>query len=337
MINILIYAWLGMAGTGGRVQPAPPRLRIEPAGRVDLGEAGPLEIREQSYRFTNVSRGPIALRVLDRSPGITLAGPGLDRPIAPGSAATVVLRLDPAGRTGPQMGNVRLATDDPRQGHYYLPVRVRIRPDLAVDGPRRSFGDVGAHESPQVAFTLARETGKPLAARLVSPLPDYLECELEAEGPRVRAGFTLRPARIPAGMAMGLERVRLATNVPGQADLDLYLEWRVHHAVEPVPARVVFTGPVPDTLELRLRSRAGTPFRIRRADLEGEGFRVGPPPADAAVEQALAIRRTASGPARAMLVLHCTGMAGPLRVPVAYLPAPPPGPGTGKVEADPNP
>lgn len=326
MINIFIVVWLGLAGTGGRVapDPAPPRLRIEPAGRIDLGEAGPLEARTQAYRFTNVSRAAIALRVLDRAPGVTLSGPALDRPIPAGGSAAAVLRLDPAGRTGPLRGNVRLGTDDPRQGHYYLPVGMRVRPDLAVDGPRRSFGDVGAHESPQVAFTLVRETGRPLAARLASALPDYLECELQSGGARARAAFTLRPARIPAGMTQGLERVRLATNVPGQEGLDLYLDWRVHHPVEPEPARVVFADPRPDVLELRLRSHSGAPFRILRADLEGEGFQAGALPAAAAAEQVLAIRRTAAGPARATLVLHCTGLDRPLRVPVAYLPAPPP-------------
>jgi hypothetical protein len=328
MIPLFIAVWLGLAGTGDRPRPAPapapPRLRVEPAGRVDLGEAGPLEARTQAYRFLNLSRAPIALRVLDRSPGITLAGPALERPIPPGGAAAVLLRLDPAGRTGPVLGNVRLATDDSRQGNYYLPVRVRIRPDLALDSPRRSFGDVGAHESPEVAYDLSRETGKPLAVRLASALPDYLECDLEADGPRVRAAFTLRPARIPAGMALGLERVRLATNVPGQEVLDLCLDWRVHHPVEPEPARVVFTDPRPAALELRLRSRAGVPFRILRADLEGEGFQAGPLPGAEAVEQLLVIRRTAAGPARAVLVLRCSGMAEPLRVPVAYLPAGPP-------------
>lgn len=329
MINAFICGWLCLAVA------AQPRVRIEPAGRVDLGEGGPREVRTQAYRFTNVSAAPITLRVLDRSPGVTVAGPGVGRPIPPGASVPVLVRLDPAGWTGAQLRNVRLGTDDPGQGTYYLPLSLRIRPDLAVDGPRRSFGDVGDHESPELAFTFARESGQPLALRVEPPLPEYLECDVRAQGARAVVAFTLRPARVPPGMAMGLERVRVASNVAGQETLDLYLDWRLHHPVEPDPVRVVFTGPAPDTLELRLRSRAGAPFRILQASLDGDGFQVGPLPGTEAAEQVLAIRRTAPGPVRALLVLRCSAMAQPLRVPVAYLPAPPPD--AGKLGAEPNP
>jgi hypothetical protein len=348
MIYILIWGCLAWSGAVPAAPPpapaavrpdppAPPRLAIEPAGRVDLGELGPLEVKTRAYRFTNTSAAPIRLRVLDRSPGVTVSGPGLGRPIPPGGRAQVVLRVDPAGWTGPQLRNVRLGTDDPRQGNYYLPVRFRVRPDLAVDGPRRSLGDVGAQESPQAVFTFRRETGAPLALRVAEPLPAYLEGEVRAQGALATLAVTFRAARVPPGMALGLERIRVATNVPGQPALDLYLDWRLHHAVEPEPARVVFQDPVPDTRELKLRSWSGEPFRVLSADLEGEGFALGPVPDGAAPEHLLGIRRTAPGPARAVLVLRCTGMAEALRVPLAFLPAAAPDPGDAKVGTEPSP
>jgi hypothetical protein len=287
---------------------------------VDLGETGPLEPKTQAYVFTNTSTAPIALRVLDRAPGVTVAGPALERPIPPSASAGLVLRLDPADWTGLQQRNVRLGTDDPGQGSYYLPIRVRIRPDLTVDGDRRRFGDVGARESPEVVFTFRRETGRPLAVRVASAPPPYLECEIQPQGAGARLACTLRAGRIPPGMRLGLERIRVETNAPLQPSFDLYLEWRVHHPIEPEPARVVFQSAAPDTLELRLRSRAGTPFRILGADLDGAGFQLGPVPGGEAPEQVLRIRRTASGPARAMLVLHCSGQEEALEVPVAYAP-----------------
>jgi hypothetical protein len=324
------WVWTPVAGARdpARTRPpaksfAPPRLRIEPAGRVDLGELGPLEPRVRHYRIINTSAAPIRLRLLDLSPGVTVAGPALEQPIPPGTAAGLDLRVDPADWAGLQQRNVRLGTDDPAQGNYYLPVRMRVRPDLAVDGIRRSFGDVGVQESPQVAYTFTRETGRPLTLRVATPLPPYLECEIQGIGPNAQLAFTFRAARVQPGMRLGLERVRVETNAPLQPSFDLYLEWRLHHAVEPEPARVVFTGPEPDTLELRLTSRAGTAFRILEAKLEGAGFQVGVVPGDEAPEQVLAIRCTAAAPARAMLVLRCTGAEGPLRVPVAYLPVQP--------------
>ncbi len=298
---------------------APARLRIEPGGRVDLGELGPLEVRILNYTITNASAAPVTLRVLDLSPGVTVAGPALQRPIPPSGAARLALRVDPADWVGPQARNVRLGTDDPGQGAYYLPIRMTVRADLTVDGQRRSFGDVAAHESPVVRFNFVRETGKPLALWLATALPAYLECEIRAEGPRAQLAFTLRPGRIPPGMRLGLEPVRVESNAPLQPGFDLYLEWRLHHAIEALPARLVFTGPE-DTLPLRLKSRQGTAFRILGAVLEGDGFQLGPLPEGAAPEQVLRIRRTATTTCRAMLVLRCSGQDEPLRIPVAYVP-----------------
>ena len=328
------------AGAGSTTPPrmfAPPRLAIDPPGRVDLGELGPVESRSQTYRFTNTSSTPIALRVLDRSPGVTVTGPALERPIPPKGSAALVLRVDPEGWTGSQARNVRLGTDDSAQGNYYLPIRFRVRPDLTVDGVRRSLGDLSVTESPQAVFTFTRETGGPVALRVTSELPPYLEWEARGLGPRVQLAFTLRAGRIRPGMRMGLERVRVETNAPLQPAFDLYLEWKLHHPIEAVPSRVVFQDPEVDVLELELRSREGAPFRILGVDVEGGGFRVGPVPAVPAPVQALAIRRTAPGAARAMLVLRFSGQAEPLKVPLAYVPVRPSRGEGDKVEPVPNP
>jgi hypothetical protein len=322
-IGTSITLALAMAGLIAPVRAAgpfaPARLRIEPAGRVDLGELGPLEVRTRSYRFANLSAAPIALRVLDLSPGVSVAGPALERPIPGGGSAGLELRVDPTGWSGPQARNVRLGTDDPGQGSFYLPVRMTVRPDLTVDGRRRSFGDVGVNESPSSVFQFTRETGKTLTLRVVTPLPAYLECELRPGGPGVQLAFTLRPGRIPPGMRLGLDQVQVETNAPLEPRFDLYLEWRVHHPIEPIPQRLVFVEPE-DTLVLRLRSRGAAPFRILGAELEGDGFQLDWPSGPAAPEQTLQVRRTAAGAARAMLVVRCSGQDDPLRVPVAYIP-----------------
>jgi hypothetical protein len=322
-ISITLALALALAGLVAPARAAgpfaPASLRIEPAGRVDLGELGPLEIRTLSYRLGNLSAAPIALRVLDLSPGVRVAGPALERPIPGGGSARLDLRVDPEGWSGPQARNVRLGTDDPGQGSFYLPVRMTVRPDLTVDGRRRSFGDLGVNESPSSVFQFARETGKTLTLQVVTPLPAYLECELRSAGPRAELAFTLRPGRIPPGMGLGLDQVQVATNAPLEPRFDLYLEWRVHRPIEPIPQRLVFVQPE-DTLVLRLRSRRGDPFRILGAELEGDGFQLGRPSGTAAPEQALAVRRIATAPSRAMLVLRCSGQDEPLRVPVAYIP-----------------
>jgi hypothetical protein len=313
-------ATLGLLANGptpGRF--APPRLELAPPGQVDLGELGPLETRLQRYRVSNTSTAPITLRLLDLAPGVTVAGPALERPIPARGTAELVLTVDPAGWVGPQVRNVRLGTDDPGQGRYYLPVRMTVRPDLTVDGVRRTFGDVGVQESPLALFRFARDTGARLRMELASELPPYLECEVEAAGARASLAFILRPGRVPPGMRLGLERVQVASNAPLQPRFDLYLEWRIHHAIEAVPARVVFQEPGPDVLELRLKSRNGTPFRILGAELEGGGFQVGPVPPSAGADHILTLRRITALPAKALLTLRCSGVDEPLRVPLAYV------------------
>jgi hypothetical protein len=331
--------WIGwcLFGCASALPAAPPRLEIEPAGRIDLGELGPLEPAEQRYRFRNLSAGPIALRVYDLSPGVSVAGPALDRPIPGGATAALVLRVDPSDWVGAQKRNVRLGTDDPRQGDYYLPVSRTVRPDLTVDRLRGSFGDVAAGSRPQVEFRFARETLKPLWLRVANPLPEYLDCEVLPEGPNCRLVCRFRPDQVEPGMRLGLERIRVESNAPLQPRFDLYLDWRLHHPVEAAPSRLVFADPRPDALQLKVRARDGTPFRILAAELEGDGFRLGGLPAAAAAEQVLSVRRVAPEPARAVLVLRFSGVAEPLKVPVAYLPSQVPDRGGAKLEPDPNP
>ena len=318
----------GVPGSAPR-QPAacyppvdPPRLRISPAGAVDLGELGPLDRVRREYVFQNLSQAPIRLRLYDLSPGARVAGPALERPIPPLAAAGLVLTVDPSGWVGPQSRNIRLGTDDPRQGLYYLPTRMTVRPDLTVDAVQRSFGAVGPGESPRTEFRFVRESGLPLQLRVVTPMPDYLECEVEARGARGKVAFTLRASRVRPGVALGLEQVRVETNAPLQPRFDLYLDWRLHHPIEASPGRVVFLEPEPAALELTLRARNGKPFRVLGVDLEGQGFQAGPVAPGAAGSQTLVIRRTARRPARALLVIRCEG-EDPLKVPVAYLPTQP--------------
>jgi hypothetical protein len=44
---------------------APPRLSIEPSGRVQVGSVGPQEKKTIAYTFTNTSNTPIRMRVTD--------------------------------------------------------------------------------------------------------------------------------------------------------------------------------------------------------------------------------------------------------------------------------
>lgn len=317
----------------------PPRLDLAPKGRVDLGSVGPQEVRTVTYQVTNRSAAPLALRILDQSPGVTLAGPALAGPLGPGATAAMTLRVDPAGFVGWQARNVRLGTDDPRQGHYYLPVGMTVRADLTVDRPRASFGGVALHESPEQVFHFKRETGAPTQIRLTAPIPPYLEVEL----PELKAGpaggpaegdlrVILRPGAVPPGMRAGLERLHLATDAPLQPAFQLYVDWRLDLPAIVDPARVVFLSDREARASVRLGSLDGQPLRPVRIWIQGAGFRLEPPPPAAPVLD-LVVVREAMDPASALLCVQLPGDAPLLKIPLLYRPAvkgeaPPPAPGT---------
>jgi len=301
---------------------APPRLTVAPAGKVELGSLGPREARTLRYTLTNTSGAPIALRVLDQAPGLLVDGPALAAPIAAGAAAALRVRVDPTGWEGPQTRNVRLGTDDPDQGLYYLPTHMTVRPELAVDRQRGDFGAVAPHESPQQVFTFVRETGEPTELKVVPPLPPYLECELRTVAPgRWQLVFTLRPGQVEPGVLQGLERVAVATSAPLQPRFDLYLPWTLAPPIGPSPGRVVFVDPGQGRQTLELASRSGQPFQVLSAEVEGAGFRVELPQGPPAPRQSLTVRRTAEAAARAMLVLRFRNGDAPLKVPLVYSPS----------------
>lgn len=299
---------------------APPRLQVEPPGLVDLGSLGPLERRTQGYGIRNRSARPIRLSILDLPPGLHVEGPALQASIPPFRRAALTLVVDGSGLEGPQRRSAGFQTNDPRQGTYHLPVRFTVRPDLTVDAPRCDFGSVGTHESPERTFTFRRETGEPVALRVTSPLPPYLEARVVSEGATARVVLTLRPGRLEPGVRLGMEHLRVATSAPLQPAFDLYVSWKAHDPVNAEPSRAVFLDARVTSLVLRLASWDGRPFVLEGAEVVGGGF-------EAAWEQGLeapvldlVIRRTADRTTRSRLVLRFRGQDRPLVVPLAYLP-----------------
>lgn len=314
---------------------AAARLAIEPAGRVNLGSVGPTEVRQQRYLFKNTSGAPISLRVLDLSPGVTVEGPALQGPIAPQGSAQLTLRVDPSEFVGWQPRNVKLGTDDPGQGEYFLPVGMTVRPDLTVDATKKTFGDVAAHETPQVAFQFRRETGQATKLWVSSPLPPYLQADLdplpaqapgagsmpaEERGSRGALRLTLRPANIEPGMMAGLESITVESSAPQQPKFQLYLDWKLKLPVLLSTPRLVFLSPGEWTRNLVLEGRDGKAVQLESARLEGSGFELSKPAAAPSPRLELTLRRTATAAAKAVLLLQLKGEPAPIRVPVSYLP-----------------
>ncbi len=292
-----------------------PRVTISPAGRIDLGSTGPRERKVQQYLFKNTSKTPIRFRLLDPSPGVRVEGPALTDPIPAGGTLPLVVWVDAEEAVGWQTRVVKLESDDPKQGHYFLPLAMTVRPDLTVDGERKGFQDVAPHESPEVVFTFSRETGEPTQVKLTSTLPPYLDSEVLTKGGKTELHLVMRPAKVPDGMRMGLETLQVETNAPKQKTLTLYLDWKLVMPIEATPTRVVFLQPQTMDKDVVLKAKDAKPFKLESWQVEGEGFEARP--GDGTT---LKVRCTAQTTAKAVLVLRFEGQALPLRVPLSYLP-----------------
>ena len=299
--------------------PVPPaRIELTTPFPVHLGSVGPREIREAAYGIKSLHDRPFHLRVLDLSLGLSLDEAQLAAPLQPGEVRMVRVKVDPTGLAGWVKGAVRLGTDDPAQPNYILRYDMQVRPEVAVDAERKSFGDVAPHESPEITFRFRREGGDPLKLVLASEIPPYLEAELVPGEDGSDLRLTLRPRRLKPGVTAGLEVLKVATNAPKQPLFTLYLDWRLALPVVTEPSRVVFTEPRTTLLALELKARDGKPFRILRTEVRGRGFQVLDTPGPGAARQVLRIRRTGTD-AEGLLLVHCSNLEEPLQVPLRYL------------------
>ena len=300
-------------------EAAPPaRSELTTPFPAHLGSVGPREVREAVFGIKSLHDRPFRFRILDLSLGVSLGPAQLAEPLQPGEVRMVRLKVATEGMEGPVKGAVRLGTDDPAQPNYILRYDVDVRPEVSLDGLRKSFGEVARHEHPEARYRFTREGGEPLKLVLASAVPAYLDTELLHEGATAELRVRLRPERLEPGMAAGLEVLKVATNGPRQPLFTLYLDWRVVTAVLPSPSRLVFGDRKTTRLELDLTARDGKPFRILLATIEGKGFRLLDAPGPEAVRHQLRIQRTGTT-AEAMLILQCSSMDEPLRVPLRFL------------------
>lgn len=325
MSLLLALALLSQTPQGPALVPKPAtaahpyRFKVHPDGIQHLGSIGPREIRRIPYRLENVSGQPLAFKVQDVSEGMTLAEGDLSTPLAPGASRDLIFSLDPSGHVGYQRRSARLVPEDPSQPRFVFRMDMTVRADLMVDAPKKSFGPVAPHEHPELVFTFKRETEEPLILTREGTLPPHLEAEIEPTGKGAAdLRLTLRPERLEPGVHLGLETLQLSSNAPLQPRFTLYVDWELDLPIRPAPARVVFLKAAPGTQALQLTARDGKPFRIRTARVEGPGFALGPLPKPASIQR-LQVRRTAAGPAEALLVLEVEGQTS-LRIPLAYRP-----------------
>jgi hypothetical protein len=311
-------------------QPKPlPKFRfmVTPDAVQHLGSVGPKEVRTLSWELKNSSDKPISFRVLDTAPGVRVPEAPFLKPWQPGESRKILVTSDASDSLAYQRRAVRLEPDDPSQPRYILRWDMMVRPEMAVDLVNKSFGEVAPHESPQLVYTFTREGGGLAKIQLESKLPDYLEAEVTAEGPKAALQLTIRPSKLKPGMQAGLELLKVSTNAPHQPTFDLTLAWRLKLPVLAVPSRVVWDDPKIRGFKLEVKSRDGKPFRILEARIEGprdkqgnDLFTHGTLPSEAAPSHEIRLQCFADLESKGMLFLSCSGLDAPMQVPLSWLP-----------------
>ena len=296
----------------------PARIEMTTPFPIHLGSVGPRESREASFGIRSTHDRPFRFRVLDLSVGVSLDVAQFAEPLPPGEILMVRIKVDASGLEGFIQGAVRLGTDDPTQPNYILRYDMVVRPEVTVDGERKRLGDIAPHERPELRYRFTREGGEPLKLVLASELPPHLEAELVHEGLAADLRITLRPERLKPGTTAGVEVFKVATNAPRQPLFTLYLDWRLATPVIPTPSRLVFTEEKTTLLGLELTARDGQPFRLLKLEIQGEGFQLLDGLGAESVRHMVRVRRTGRT-TEAMLVLHCSNMDAPLRVPLRFL------------------
>lgn len=311
--------------------PAKPprtfRFAVTPDIIQHLGSVGPKEVHTLTWVLKNTSDQPISFRVLDTAPGVKVPEGPFQKPWQPGESRKIEVSSDASDFLAYQRRAVRIEPDDPAQPRYILRWDMTVRPEMAVDAPNKSFGEVAPHESPLLAYTFTREGGGLAEIRLESKLPDYLESEVLAEGSKAKLQLTLRPSKLKPGMQAGLELLKVSTNAPKQPTFDLTLAWKLKLPILAVPSRVVWDEPKIRGFKLQLKSRDGKPFRILDARIDGpkdkegnEQFTHGELPQDASPSHVLKLQCFADLECKGMLFLTCSGLDAPLQIPLSWLP-----------------
>ena len=292
------------------------RFVVRPWGWTHLGSLGPQEKARHTWVLENLSDQPITFQVADLSPGVVVVDEPFKDPIPPHAKRPFTIQTDATDWTGFQQRGIRLVSDDPKQPAYKVLFDMTVRPDLTVDSVQKHLGGVAPYESPQAVFRFKRETGAPLEVKLASQLPPYVDAEIAPAGASAELRLTLRASKVPAGQLSGLEVVKVTTNAPRQPSFDLYLDWSIALPVKPTPSRVVFDDAKTRTLKVSLAGAQA--FKVVSAELQAEGFSLGPVPGRMAKTQTLTIRRLRADAKDGFLVLRLSGVEDPLKIPVIW-------------------
>jgi hypothetical protein len=268
-----------------------------PGKTIDLGMVKQGEKIERKVTVRNTGSGVLCISDTETSCGCVKADWDGDSHIAPGASGTFTIRVDTAGKEGTQKKWVTLYTNDPRQPTVSLYVNLEIRLGIVLGSAPGFYGTLlvlGTHASGRPATGVVRlntpkeeREWKVLSVESLAP-PDRRSTfawELvpaEPNDPRYRC-YDLKithPGR--AELGRDSQPLLIRTDHPERREIRIEAELTVESKYYASPPRGNFgfvrAADTPPTRMFEIRpGEPGTPFEVKSARLEGDGFVVGQP------------------------------------------------------------
>ncbi len=212
---------------------AQPRIAA-PSPEFDFGQQRSGAVVEHRFRIENRGDKVLKIHRVRASCGCTV--PELERrELRPGESGEVGVRLDLAGRSGPQRQHITLSTNDPAHPSFTLSVLGEAVPGILIHPRTLNLGLFEPGESPSGTIELRSTTGTPFEIRRLTPNNRRVEARVETAEDGLSARIAVTP--LPqSGQGHFTDILLLETSDPDLASVRILVMWQISSGVSVSPA-----------------------------------------------------------------------------------------------------
>lgn len=249
----------------------PPAI-FSPNAESDFGERPSGDQLTHTFILRNTGGSLLEIRNVRVSCGCT--GSHLSKnTLAPGDEATLTVRLDLSGRSGPQNHYVTVHSNDPRQPQYSLNLRGVAVPKFNVTPRTLNFQRIDPASPPNGVIRVEATGDHTLAIQGVTTTQDRLEVRLETLEEHKTYEIHVTP-REPLGEGNFSDVVQIETDDPENAMVRAIVMWQIQPPVNVAPGQlslVVPRNPAPVNRILLVRAHDENAEHLEVLDVEWPG------------------------------------------------------------------
>jgi hypothetical protein len=273
--HVLAAGVLGAACAGGQEPPSTnyaPRIACAEA-RWDFGEQVNTQVLEHVFTLKNEGNTTLLIGNVRPTCGCTIAQLSTSS-LEPGAEATLTTKLDLHGRSGTQMKQVRVESNDSTQSPFVLTLTGTAVAEVQINPPNLFFGRLQADSRATGTVEIAVAPTMPLHVTGVSSDNAGIGTEVETveEGRRYRILIRTQP---PLAIGYFLGRVTVLTDHPGTySNLVITVTCVVGGGLTVAPTEIVIgaNDTQPLTRHIVLHSPDNQPFSLLGVEVPAAGI-----------------------------------------------------------------